>query len=59
MTSTRRFAGHVVVRFPNVTFERSDDFTQTGHITDQIIAALKTADLIIAVITEQNARTET
>lgn len=42
-------------KFPNVTFERSDDFTQTGRITDQIIAALKTADLIIAVITEQNA----
>jgi hypothetical protein len=42
-------------KFPGVSFERSDDFTQTGRITDQIIAALKAAHLIIAVITEQNA----
>jgi len=42
-------------KFPGVSFDRSDDFTQTGRITDQIIEALKNADLIIAVITEQNA----
>jgi hypothetical protein len=42
-------------RFPGVSFDRSDDFTQTGRITDQIIEALKNADLIIGVITEQNA----
>jgi hypothetical protein len=42
-------------KFPGVSFERSDDFTQTGRITDQIIEALKTADLIIADITGPNA----
>ncbi len=42
-------------KFPGVTFDRADDWSQTGRITDQIIEALKTADLIIADITGPNA----
>jgi hypothetical protein len=41
-------------RFPGVTFDRADDWSKTGRITDQIIEALKTADLIIADITGPN-----
>jgi len=41
-------------KFPGVTFDRADDWSQTGRITDQIVAALKAAHLIIADITEQN-----
>lgn len=41
-------------KFPGVTFDRADDWSQTGRITDQIVAALKAAHLIIADITGQN-----
>ena len=41
-------------KFPGVTFDRADDWSQTGRITDQIIAALKAADLVIADITGPN-----
>lgn len=41
-------------KFPGVTFDRADDWSKTGRITDQIIEALKTADLIIADITGPN-----
>jgi hypothetical protein len=41
-------------KFPGVSFDRSDDLTQTGRITDQIISALKDADIVIADITDQN-----
>jgi hypothetical protein len=41
-------------KFPGVTFDRADDWSQTGRITDQIVAALKAADLIITDITDQN-----
>jgi hypothetical protein len=40
--------------FAGVTFDRADDWSQTGRITDQIIAALKAADLVIADITGPN-----
>src|SRR6266849_5410286 len=42
-------------RFPGVTSDRADDWSKTGRITDQIIEALKRADLIIADITGPNA----
>ncbi|MHB8589796.1 MAG: hypothetical protein ACYDA0_13245 [Candidatus Dormibacteraceae bacterium] len=42
-------------KFPGVTFDRADDWSKTGRITDQIIEALKTAHLIIADITGPNA----
>jgi hypothetical protein len=41
-------------KFPGVTFDRADDWSKTGRITDQIITALRTADLIIADISGPN-----
>jgi Nucleoside 2-deoxyribosyltransferase len=41
-------------QFDDLRWERADDITETGRITDQIISAIERADVVIADITEAN-----
>jgi hypothetical protein len=38
-------------QFDDLRWERADDITETGRITDQIISAIERADVVIADIT--------
>lgn len=46
---------HVARSVPSLRWERADDMTATGKITDQIMAAIDRADVLIADITHQNS----
>jgi nucleoside 2-deoxyribosyltransferase-like protein len=46
LESSRQFAG--------LRWERADEITETGRITDQIVTAIERADALIADITETN-----
>jgi hypothetical protein len=39
---------------PNLTWDRADDFTDTGRITDQIMRAIERSDMIVADVTTSN-----
>lgn len=41
-------------RFDGLRWERADDITEPGRITDQIISAIERADVVIADITDAN-----
>lgn len=41
-------------QFAGLRWERSDDITETGRITGQIVTAIERADVLIADITESN-----
>jgi nucleoside 2-deoxyribosyltransferase len=41
-------------RFEGLRWERADDITEPGRITDQIISAIERADVVIADITDAN-----
>lgn len=45
----------VARQFAGLTWERADDITQPGRITDQIVSAIERADVLIADITGTNA----
>ncbi|HEX3692634.1 MAG TPA: nucleoside 2-deoxyribosyltransferase [Solirubrobacteraceae bacterium] len=42
-------------RFEGLKWERADDITEPGRITDQIVSAIERADVIVADITATNA----
>jgi nucleoside 2-deoxyribosyltransferase len=41
-------------QYEDLTWERADQMTDAGRITDQIISAIERADLVIADVTESN-----
>lgn len=54
MSAIDRACEHLAQAFPGLRWQRADNITEPGRITDQIIAAIQRANLLIADITGSN-----